>query len=365
MTTWLTLLAGAVIGAPPPCAAPAPADAPAALHRFEFSQVEMGMPFTLILYAPDEGAANAASKAAFDRLKELNVVFSDFSDDSELAKLSATAGSGNPVKLSLPLWDVLAKAHRLSEQTGGSFDVTVGPLVTLWRRSRREKKLPGDEALQKAKAAVGHRNLVLDPKQRTATLKKEGMRLDLGGIAVGYALDDVMALLKKRGITRAIIDGSGDVLAGDPPPGKEGWRVGIAPLDAKAPPSRFVILKNAAISTSGDAFQHVVIDGRRYAHIIDPKTGLGLPDQFSVTVAAPDAVTADSLATAVCVLGPQKGIDLIEKTPPCTVFIVRNVDGKVETHQSRLWANLNVEEAPSDPAARPRGGAAQSPARAP
>ncbi|MBI1900047.1 MAG: FAD:protein FMN transferase [Planctomycetia bacterium] len=351
MTTWLTLLAAAAIFAPPPCAAPPDCGATAAaLQRFEFSQVEMGMPFTLILYAPDEAAANAASSAAFDRLKELNAVFSDFSDDSELAKLSATAGSGKAVKVSRSLWDVLIKAQSVSEQSEGAFDATVGPLVTLWRRSRREKKLPSEEALQKAKAAVGHQNLVLDPKDRTATLKREGMRLDLGGIAVGYALDDVLALLKKRGITRAIIDGSGDVLAGDPPPGKEGWRVGIAPLDAKAPPSRFVVLKNAALSTSGDAFQHVVIDGRRYAHIVDPKTGVGLPERFSVTVAAPDAVTADSLATAVCVLGPEKGIELIEKTAGCAVFIVRNVDGTIETHHSRRWTELTIEEA--KPAAR-------------
>jgi len=140
-----------------------------------------------------------------------------------------------------------------------------------------------------------------------------------------------------------MIDASGDIVVGDPPPGTEGWRIGIAPLtDPKGPPSRFLLLKNASVTTSGDAFQHVEFGGKRYSHIVDPRTGLGLTDQSSVTVVARDGTTADSLATAVSVLGPTRGLELIERTAGAAALIVRNVDGKLETRESR---NLNEFEA--------------------
>ena len=169
------------------------------------------------------------------------------------------------------------------------------------------------------------------------------MRLDLGGIAAGYAADEALTALNQKGVTRAMIDASGDIVVGDPPPGTEGWRIGIAPLtDPKGPPSRFLLLKNASVTTSGDAFQHVEFGGKRYSHIVDPRTGLGLTDQSSVTVVARDGTTADSLATAVSVLGPTRGLELIERTAGAAALIVRNVDGKLETRESR---NLNEFEA--------------------
>src|SRR5690606_33737492 len=120
----------------------------------------------------------------------------------------------------------------------------------------------------------------------------------------GYAADEALQVLKSHGITRAMIDASGDIVLGDPPPGDRGWRIGIAPLESPdAPPSRFLVLRNASVATSGDAFQHVLIDGKRYSHIIDPHTGLGLTEPASVTVIAADGITADSLASAVNVLG--------------------------------------------------------------
>ena len=149
------------------------------------------------------------------------------------------------------------------------------------------------------------------------------MRLDLGGIAMGYAVDETLKLLRERGISRALVDASGDIGVGDPPPGKLGWTIGVVPLSAEGTPSKQICLANAAVSTAGDAFQHVDIDGKRYSHIVDPHTGLGMTDRSAVTVIAPDCTTADGLDTAVIALGPRAGLALVEGTPGAAAFFVR------------------------------------------
>jgi thiamine biosynthesis lipoprotein len=161
------------------------------------------------------------------------------------------------------------------------------------------------------------------------------MRLDLGGIAMGYAVDEALGVLRKRGIASGLIDASGDIGVGDPPPGKEGWVIEVAPVDEDGAPRTRVLLANAAVTTSGDALQHVEIGGKRYSHIVDPRTGLGLTDRTSVTVIARDCTSADSLATAVSVLGPKEGLKLIEHTPGTAAWIVRPApDGKWATFAS-------------------------------
>jgi len=238
-----------------------------------------------------------------------------------------------------PLWEVLRHADRLACQTDGAFDVTVGPLVKLWRRARRRKALPEPERLRRARRSVGYRHMVLDTKRRTVQLMRPDMRLDLGGIAKGYAADAALAVLARRGISRALVDASGDVAIGDPPPQRRGWRIEVARLDAKAKqPGRYLMLANCAVATSGDAFQHLAINGRRYSHILDPRTGIGLTTPSSVTIIAPDAVTADSLASAVSVLGPTAGLKLIHSRKRVEVLIVRRVAGQVKTSESPGFA---------------------------
>lgn len=315
----------------------------AGLVRSEFQQVHMGVPIKLVLYAPDEPTANEAADAAFARIARLDQVMSDYKPDSELSELSRPAGAGRAVPVSDDLWTVLARSQRLAEATGGAFDITVGPYVRLWRRARRSGEFPSAERLAEARDAVGFRYLRLDEKGRTAELLKPGMRLDLGGIAAGYAADEAMKILKARGVEHALIDISGDILAGEPPPGRDGWRIGFdAQGGAEGPPARYASLRGAALTVSGDAFQHVVIDGRRYSHIVDPRTGLGLTDQSSVTVIAPDCITADSLATAVSVLGPEAGLKLIENTPGAAALVVRNVAGRLETHESKRLHEFEI-----------------------
>jgi FAD:protein FMN transferase len=295
----------------------------------------MGVPFRIVLYAPDEKAAEAAAEAAFTRIEELNQIFSDYEFDSELSRLSRTSGQGMAVKVSSELWDVLDRAQQLAEKTGGAFDVTVGPSVSLWRKARREQQFPRADLLEQTRRRVGHKHLILDPERRTAELRLPNMRLDLGGIAKGYAIDEALQLLTRRGIRSALVSGGGDLAVSDPPPGAGGWRIEVAPLDVpEVPPAKFVLLKHAAVATSGDVFQRLEIDGVRYSHIVDPRTGIGLTDHSLVTVIASDCTTADSLATAVSVLGPEEGMRLIEETPGAAALILRMPEGKLEQFES-------------------------------
>jgi thiamine biosynthesis lipoprotein len=272
----------------------------------------MGTRFTIQVYAPDQAKAQAAAKEAFARVAELNSIMSDYDAKSELMRLCAQSG-GPAVKVSQPLMEVLVRAQRVSEQSEGAFDVTIGPVVGLWRKSRRNARLPDKEALATARAVVGWKKVELNLKNQTVCLTASGMRLDLGGIAKGYAADEMLGILKKHGLNRALIAAGGDLRAGDAPPGKAGWTVAIAAVDAKKEGPRYLSLVNAAVSTSGDAEQFIEIEGVRYSHIVDPRTGVGLIGRRSATVIAPEGLTSDSLATTLAILGAEKGFAVISR----------------------------------------------------
>jgi thiamine biosynthesis lipoprotein len=308
------------------------------LQRFEFEKPEMGVPFRIVLFAPNSALAERAAGAAFDRVKQLNDIMTDYDSDSEVSKLSRSSGQGREVTVSHDLWVVLQRGQELAEQSGGAFDMTVGPYVNLWRQARREGKLPDPTRLAKARDSVGYQNVKLDAPRRGVTLLAPDMRLDLGGIAKGYAVSQALQVLGRLGVGNALVSGGGDMAVSGPPPGKKGWRIELPPLDASnAPPARFVILSRAGISTSGDLFQRLEIDGRRYSHIIDPRTGIGLTDHSLVTVIAPDDFTADSLTKVMSVLPPREALKFIRKQPGVAVRIVRKPGPKIEVYESRSF----------------------------
>lgn len=310
----------------------------AALQRFEYVRPQMGSPFKITLYAADQAAGDAAAEAGFARAQELNGILSDYQKDSELSKLSASAGSGAKVPVSGDLWKMLELSLGMAEKTDGALDITVGPLVDLWRAARRSGVMPPAEDLAMQRERTGWRKLKLDPAAHTAELTVPHMRLDLGGVAKGFVADEVLKVLAKRGVTSALVAASGDIAAGDAPPGRPGWRVMTTALDVPdAPPARGVWLRNSAISTSGDTWQRVEIGGVRYSHIVDPKTGIGITDHSLVTVLGPNGTTTDLLETTITVLGPEKGLKLIAGMPGTAVFIVRIPDGKIESYQSPNW----------------------------
>lgn len=274
------------------------------LARFAYTQIHMGVETRVILYAPDEAVAKDAASAAFARIATLDGVMSDYRQDSEIVRLCARpAGVWTPV--SVDLFRVLTRAREISEWSSGAFDCTVGPLSSLWRAARRNHRLPEASETLAARQAVGWRLVELDPRTRAVRLGVEGMHLDLGGIGKGFAADAAVEVLRSRGARRCLVALAGDVRAGSPPPGETGWRVAVE-TGYGSGPAPFVRLANAGVSTSGDTAQYIEIEGERYSHILDPGTGLGLTSRTAATVVAPDATTSDAMASAVCVMGPER-----------------------------------------------------------
>jgi thiamine biosynthesis lipoprotein len=357
------------------------------LSRYEFARPLMGTRVRVALYESSKEAASAAADAAFDRIAALNMVMSDYEPQSEVNRLCATAGSGTAVPLSEDLLNVLMTGQKFSQASGGAFDVTVGSVVRQWRRARRTFEMPSREDLDKALATVGYQSLVIDPQQRTATLTKPDMRIDLGGIGKGFAADEAIKALKARGVRHAMVDAGGNVAAADAPPGQPGWRIALMPMpkplvteaikegqEAAAgggeaqPPTggeakvaeqpkveQYILLANGGIATSGDSFQHVVLEGKRYSHIVDPRTGLGLTEPMAVTVVASDATTADALSTTVSVLGPERGFEVADGFDAAVIVFVQQADGtikRVESTKVRSVPMLKAQEAAAEPIER-------------
>jgi thiamine biosynthesis lipoprotein len=264
----------------------------------------MGTTFNIVLYSPDSALARRAADAAFTRIDSLNQRLSDYLVDSELNRLSATAGTGQAVAISEDLWNVLSEAQQISERTEGAFDVTVGALTKLWRWGIRRNTLPPDDELQAARNVVGYRGLILNDAAETALLRAPGMRLDLGGIAKGYATDEALDVLRSYGLSRALVDGGGDITIGDSPTDSTGWRIALTSVSSNREiESEYWSCSNTAIATSGATYRYVESDGVRYSHIVDPRTGMGVTAERLVTVLAPTGMRADALASAFSVLG--------------------------------------------------------------
>jgi thiamine biosynthesis lipoprotein len=318
-----------------------PAGTPPHLTRFVFTRPLMGTTFRLVFYAPDEATAKLAVQAAFARAVELDNIMSDYKATSELMRLCEKAG-GPPIHVSEDLFAILTRSQDVARRSKGAFDVTVGPLVRLWRRARKTRRLPDPKELAEALKLVGHEKIRLDPERRTVQLLVAGMFLDLGGIAKGYAADELLAVLRRYGITRALVAAGGDIAVGGPPPDAPGWKIAIEPLGSAAQPERYLLLTHAAVSTAGDAHQHVEIDGKRYSHIVDPRTGQALVGRSSVTVVAPDGTTTDGLDTAINVMGPEAGLALVEATDQAGCIFLREGKTGLETLTSRRFAQYDL-----------------------
>ena len=285
--------------------------------RFTYVSAHMGTTFRIVVYAEDAATARRGADAAFAHVARLDSLFSDYRADSEIALLASHAGDGVFVPVSLELWSILEDAQRWARRTDGAFDVTVGPLTRLWRWSARRAELPEAERLSAARTASGFRHLALDPSARRVRLDRPDMSLDLGGIAKGYAADAALRVLAKHGIETALVDAGGDLALGAPPPHEAGWLVALPNGDS-------VRLARAGVATSGDAHRFVTLEGVRYSHIVDPRTGLGVVNAPTVTVVAPDASTADALASALTVMNRASAEALVRSVDHAWASVTRS-----------------------------------------
>ncbi|AEI50838.1 FAD:protein FMN transferase [Runella slithyformis] len=298
---------------------PAPVNAQ---QRYAYFRNAMGSEFNLVFYAPNDSIAKAASDSVFKRIDYLNTILSDYLDGSETNRLSATAGSGKAFAASEILFDILQKSLYYSKQSNGTFDVTVGPMVQLWRRALRRNFFPDSLQILEVKQAVGYKKVRLRAKNRAVILTQKGMRIDFGGIGKGYAADDALRVLRAFNITCAFLDAGGDLTIGDAPPQKEGWEIEVSSGGKDSTSKRVLILSHCGVATSGNTYRFLEHKGVRYSHIVDPRTGLGLVTHTRTTVIAPNGTAADALATAFSVSGIEEGKRLAKKIKKSRVWLL-------------------------------------------
>ena len=293
----------------------APAASAAEAGPWSRSEPHMGCLWTLTLPELPAASATAAADAVFAEIARLNLIFSDYEPTSELNRLCTKAGQDAPVPVSRELFGILHRSREISTLSDGLFDITLAPCIRLWRRSRRRGELPEPGILAQARARSGWQAMELDEANRTVRLAKPSMQLDLGGIAKGWTQDACLKLLRDRfKITCVLLDAAGEVAAGTPPAGKDHWEIGLLPSGDERPLR--IALKEANAATSGDHYQYVEIEGKRYSHIIDPRTGLGSTISRQATLIAPTGAMADPLTKLLCLLDPAESLPLFAKTWP-------------------------------------------------
>jgi FAD:protein FMN transferase len=274
--------------------------------RYEFTHPQMGTMFRIVLYTNDSLSATTASQKAFIRLDELNLALSDYREDSEINTLCRTSGTDEYIKVSNDLWTILQESVKAAKLSKGYFDVTIGPMTQLWRRMKRQKQLPNEQQIEDARAKIGIENISFNTDNQSVMLKKQGMRIDFGGIGKGFAEDEMMKVLKQNGIKSAMIEAGGNIVVTDSPSDlPKGWEIIIK--------EEKYYLKNCGISTSGDLYQFVEIEGKKYAHILEPKTGIGFTEPRQISVIAKDGTTSDWLSTALYLMEKKDEKKLVKK----------------------------------------------------
>ncbi|WP_428660624.1 FAD:protein FMN transferase [Runella sp.] len=293
-----------------------------AQKRYAYFRNAMGSEFNLVFYAPNDSIAKIASDSVFKRIEFLTTILSDYLDGSETNRLSSTAGSGQSFPASKILFELLQQSLKFSKQTNGTFDVTVGPVVQLWRRALRRNYFPDSAQIREAKQAVGYKKVRLNAKNRTVLLTQKGMRLDFGAIGKGYAADEALRVLRSFNITSAFLDAGGDLAIGDAPPQKAGWEIEVSSGGKDSTAKKVVTLKNCGVATSGDTYRFLEHNGIRYSHIVDPRTGIGLITHTRTTVIATNGTAADALATAFSVLGIGEGKQVAKKMKNIRIWLL-------------------------------------------
>jgi len=255
--------------------------------------------------------ADSAAVKAFREMYRIESVMSTWRRQSEISRLN-TESNGAPFAVSRELYSLIDSSLFYAKATSGAFDVTVRPLVLLWGFQGGEPKLPSDENIVRTMARVGYGKVVLDSLRSTVTLPA-GMQIDLAGVAKGYAVDRCVAVLARLGVENALVNIGGNIFAMGTAPGEKGWRIGIRDPKGGLETVGSLLLRDEAVATSGNYENFVEIDGKRYGHIIDPRTGRPVSDVLSVTVVAPTGLASDALSTGLFVLGPARGRDTLAR----------------------------------------------------
>ena len=297
----------------------------------------MGNRFEITVVSENKDEALARIDDAVAEISRIEKLLTTFSDSSQTNLINRNAGL-SPVKVDKEVFDIIARSKRISDVTQGAFDITYGSVdKKLWNFDKTMTALPDAETAKRSVHLINYRNVILDEKKCTVFLKEKGMRIGFGGIGKGYAAERAKIILQQKGITSGIVNASGDLTAwGYQPNGKE-WTIGIADPNSAHHPFSYLNITNMAIATSGNYEKFIMIDGKKYSHTIDPKTGLPVSGIKSVTIISPNAEIADAMATPVMIMGIKVGLDMVNQVRGLACIIVDEND-KIYTSK-----NINLK----------------------
>lgn len=318
--------------------------------KFTFTEPKMGSPFSITIATGDSAGAARAAFTAFRLADTLNSILSDYIDSSEINRLSAASGQARYVPVSPPLFDILRRAQEAAEMTAGGYDITIGPVVRLWRRARKTGVPPTEADIASALGHCGYRHLHLNTVQRSVWLDIPGMQLDVGGLGKGFVAAAALRQLQQAGFEKAMVNAGGKIVTGDAPSAQSGWFIGInAPGEKERLLSILLSLRHNAVATSGDIYQYLEWHGKRYSHIIDPRTGIGLTRRRNVTAIAADGTTADWLATACSILSWRRSLKLLKHFPGAALLVTEMKRGRVIQKSSVTFKQYLLPDATVDP----------------
>lgn len=305
--------------------------------EYKRSERLMGNSFELTAVAENENRANEKLALAVEEIKRIERLLTTFAPDSETNLINENAGIA-PVKVSAEILALIQRSLRISAVTDGAFDITYGSIdKQLWNFDRSMTSLPDEATAKSMIRLINYKNVITDPEKQTVMLKEKGMRIGFGGIGKGYAAEMAKALLKKEGIQSGIVNASGDLATWGTQANGQPWTVGIAHPDNAAAPFSYMNITDLALATSGNYEKFAVINGKKYSHTINPKTGMPVTGIKSVTIIGPNAEIADAMATPVTIMGVKAGINLINQIQHLACIIIDD-NNKIYTTK-----NINLQ----------------------
>jgi thiamine biosynthesis lipoprotein len=313
--------------------------------KYSYSEMKMGSPFHIIIVSTDSVKANHLARKSFQLIDSLNHIFSNYDSSSELSKINAAAGL-LPYKMSPAMLDLVQKSQHAYIQSKGAYDISIGPLSSLWRNARKAKLFPEASTVLATKKLVGFAQVKINKRLGTIFLPNADMHLDFGGIAKGYIAQWVINFLKANGIQQALVDAGGDIVMSGPPLNQQGWLIGVnLPETTDQLLNKKLQLSNCSVATSGNVYQFIEYKGVKYSHIINPLTGYGVTNLRNVTIVAKTGATADWLATACSIL-PIKEAKQLAISHQAALLITTLKNGKLVFEATpnfkNYWQTTNI-----------------------
>jgi FAD:protein FMN transferase len=296
----------------------------------------MGNRFEITVVSDDASWAEERIDDAVAEISRIEKLLTTFSETSQTAAINRMAGI-QPVKVDKEVFDLIHRSLKISSLTQGAFDISYGSIdKSLWNFDVNMTSLPSKETAKEMVRLINYRNIILDEKNSTVFLKEKGMRIGFGGIGKGYAADKAKNLLQQKGVESGVVNASGDLVTWGRQPDGKPWTVGIANPYAKFQPFSYLDISNMAIATSGNYEKYAVINGKKYSHTIDPKTGLPVSGIKSVTIICPSAELADAMATPVMVMGVKAGLNLANQMKQIACIIIDDEDRIYTTNNIKI-----------------------------